>query len=577
MPLKKSIGTRVFGLAVFLLALTIALVGFLLWQVAKLDRELQVLAHRDIPLANSFSRLDEFGLRRRLAFERMFGALNFSPPNEKILAEAQGNYDVFTGKLHDEFANAYQLLGSYDQVAGGNAELAAFTTLLRQMEAAYDPITARQKEILALGRAGDRERASLLLESLGDLQKLVQTQRAELQNGSAKRIEAISRDALGRQARITYLSVAATASTVLLGLLVAFWVTQGLVRPVRLLIGAMHDVQQGRLDLELPVRSNDEIGALTTSFNFFVGELRSKARIRETFGKYIDPRILERVLDTTGAVAHGGDRQVMTVSFGDLVGFTGCSERLTPSNMVRMLNRHFGLQAKAIMEQQGIVDKFIGDAVMSFWGPPFVAPAEHSVLACRAALAQVAALEILQQEVPELTGLRREAPVIDLRLGLAAGEVIVGTIGSENSQSYTVIGDTVNVASRIESANRLYRTRILVSEAVASAVAPHFELREVDSIMVKGKTEAVGIFELLGSVGCLDSAAQTARDHYACGLRDYRAGSWETAQVAFQHCLEDRPADRAARVMIERIATLRAAPRDAAWNGVWKLHSKEAD
>ena len=577
MPINKSIGIRIFGLAIFLLALTIALVGFLLWQVANLNGELQILASRDIPLADSLSRLDEYGLRKRLAFERMNGALNVTPPNAQIMTEAQADFDLYVNKLHDEFGTAYKLLGSNDEDAGGKGEFAGFTVLLGQLEAAYVPLTARQREVITLQRAGDHERAGMLLESLNDMQLLVQTQRAELQNGSAERVEAISRNALGLQSRITYLAVAATASTVSLGLLVALWVTLGLVRPVRSLIGAMNEVQQGRLDLELPVQSSDEIGALTASFNYFVSELRAKAEIRETFGKYVDPRILARMLDHTGAVERGGERQTMTVSFGDLVGFTGSSERFTPATMVRTLNRHFGLQATAIMEHEGIVDKFIGDAVMSFWGPPFVASTEHSLMSCRAALAQIAALEILRQELPELTGLRRDAPGIDMRIGVAAGEVIVGNIGSEHSQSYTVIGDTVNVASRIEAANRFYGTRILVSDTVARDVSQEFELREVDAIAVKGKTEPVGVFELLGATGCLSPALKRACDFYASGLRDYRAGAWDAAQSAFEQSLANRPDDRAAKVMLERIVTLRTAPPNGAWNGIWKMESKGSE
>ena len=343
MPLNKSIGTRVFGLAILLLALTIALVGFLLWQVARLQEELQLLTHRNIPLASSLSRLDEFGLRRRLAFERMFGALNLNPPSEQILAEAQTNYDLFTKKLNGEFEIAESLLAGAGEQEVRSAELGGFLELLKQVKAAYEPITARQQEALELQRKGDHEHANFLLNGLNDLQALVQSQRAQLQNATAHHAEKLAKEALGRQGRITSLSVAATASTVLLGLLIAAWVTQGLVRPVRRLIGAMRDVQEGRLDLELPVLGNDEIGALTSSFNFFVRELRSKAEMKETFGKYVDPRILERVLETAGPVEQGGDRQVMTVGFGDLVGFTGSSERLTPASMVRMLNRHFGL------------------------------------------------------------------------------------------------------------------------------------------------------------------------------------------------------------------------------------------
>lgn len=574
MAFRNSIATRILGLALFLLALTIALVTFLLWQVASMHRELRALTQLDIPLASSFSRVDEYGLRRRMAFERMFGALNLTAPNQGILTEAQEDYDRFTGLMNTELETARKLLALDENTGTDTAKLAAFDTLLRQVEAAYEPITARQREVIELQRRGDHERANLLVEGLNDLQRLVQTQRAELQNGTARRAEEIAQDALGRQQRIMWLTAGATASAVVLGLLVAMLVTNALVRPVHSLIGAMREAQGGRLDIELPVRSTDELGALTSAFNYFVQELRAKAAMRETFGKYVDPRILDRVLDASVAADAGGGREVMTVSFGDLVGFTGMSERLTPANMVRLLNRHFGLQAQAVQDHQGIVDKFIGDSIMAFWGPPFVADSDHAVRACRAALAQLAATDTLRRELPELTGLRRDTPAIDLRIGLATGEVIVGNIGSENTRSFTVIGDTVNLAARLEAANRFYGTRILISENVARDAGPQFEMRELDAIAVKGKVEPVQIFELLGPIGCLNDTAQRARDAFAEGLRAYRAAEWAAAHDAFSRSLALHATDRATQVMLERLAHLRDQPPGEEWDGVWRLETK---
>src|SRR5262249_16405972 len=157
-----------------------------------------------------------------------------------------------------------------------------------------------------------------------------------------------------RQRYVLWLTIAATASTVLLGLVVAALITDRLTQSVRLLASAVREVQQGNLDVQLPIRSTDELGVLTESFNFFVRELRAKAQIKQTFGKYIDPRILERVLLQPGSASVASGRQRMTILFADLVGFTSLSERLTPALMVTLLNRHFGLQALAVQEYQGV-------------------------------------------------------------------------------------------------------------------------------------------------------------------------------------------------------------------------------
>jgi class 3 adenylate cyclase len=345
-------------------------------------------------------------------------------------------------------------------------------------------------------------------------------------------------------------------------------------RPVRSLVSAMHDVQQGNLNVQLPVRSHDEIGRLTDSFNFFTEQLRSKEQMKQIFGRYIDPRILEHVLAQPGAETVAGGRREMTVLFADLVGFTSLSERLTPSLMVTLLNRHFGLQAAAVQEYHGIVDKFVGDSIMAFWGAPFVKPEEHAVLACRAAKAQLEALDTLRRELPEITGLRRDAPTVELRIGICTGEVVVGNIGSENTRSYTVIGDTVNLTARLERANRVYGTQILIAETTAQAVAQKFETREIDVISVKGKTESTRIFELLAPKGQLSGELECLRERYEQGRRAFLAQEWDLAEATFRECLQVRPNDGPSQVLIERTQMLRQHPPGKDWNGTWQLVEK---
>src|SRR5262249_14544210 len=193
--------------------------------------------------------------------------------------------------------------------------------------------------------------------------------------------------------------------------------------------------------------------------------------------------------------------------------------RLVPWWMVTLLNRHFGLQAMAVQEHHGVVDKFVGDCVMAFWGPPFVKPEEHALLACRAAQAQLAARDTLRHELPEITGLRRDIPTVELRIGICTGEVVVGNIGSENTRSYTVIGDTVNLAARLERANRVYGTQILIGETTAQAIGQEFETREIDIISVKGKTETTRIFELLAAKAQFSGELERLRERYEQGRR----------------------------------------------------------
>ena len=348
MPFRRTIAAKIFGLAIILLLLTIGLACFLLYEVTRTKHDLTVVANFDVPLTQSVARLDEFGLRRRLAFERWFGALNAPEPNPEIVAEATGNYALFTRNLTDEFSNARSIIDAYPKNAAGSKTLAEVETLLNQIEPAYQVISNRQREVLDMQRAGEHDKANQHLNLLNDLQRTVQNQRESVNLKMATWSGSATRATEQRELRVFWLTIAATTSTVLLGLAVAALVTDRLSRPVRSLAIAMRDVQQGNLNIELPVGSTDEVGRLTDAFNFFVKELRSKERLKQTFGKYIDPRILEHVLSQPGAEAVGSGRREMTVLFADLVGFTGLSERLAPLLMVRLLNRHFGLQALAV-------------------------------------------------------------------------------------------------------------------------------------------------------------------------------------------------------------------------------------
>jgi adenylate cyclase len=574
MRFRETIAAKIFGLAIILLLLTIALAGFLLYEVTRTTQDLTVVANFDVPLTQSLSRLHDFGLRRRLAFERWFGALNADQPNREVVAEATENYGIFSRKLTEEFLNARRIIEAYPKNAPGSHTLAEVETLLDQIEPAYRTINSRQREVLDMQRAGQHDKANDELNLLNDLQSTVQNQRESVNSKMAAWSAAATKATEKREREVFWLTVAATASTVLLGLAVAALITNRLSRPVRSLATAMHDVQQGNLNIQLPVHSTDEVGRLTDSFNFFVQELRSKERMKQTFGKYIDPRILEQVLAQPGAEAAASGRRDMTVSFADLVGFTSLSERLTPLVMVTLLNRHFGLQAVAVQEHQGIVDKFVGDSIVAFWGPPFVRAEEHAALACRAAQGQLLAIDKLRGELPDVTGLRRDAPPIDLCVGICTGEVVVGNVGSENTRDYTVIGDTVNLAARLERANRVYGTQILINESTAQAIGSQFETRDIDTIAVKGKTETTRIFELMSAAGQLSEESVRLRERYDQALRMYFDQDWDLAEAAFHECLKIRPNDGPSRVLLERIQFLRRNPPGTDWNGVWHLREK---
>ena len=226
-----------------------------------------------------------------------------------------------------------------------------------------------------------------------------------------------------------------------------------------------------------------------------------------------------------------------TLFFSDLVGFTSISERLAPSTLVDLINAYFTEMSAPIRDRSGIIDKYIGDAIMAFWVPPFVDPNDQARLACAAALEQRARLESFRTRVPDVIGLRRDVPLIDFRVALASGEVIVGSIGSETARSFTVMGDTVNFASRLEGANKAYGTNLLIDGATHDMAGEAIETRDIDLIGVVGRDEPVRVYELAAMAGELPPEKRQLFDLYAEGLAHYRAANWVKADAALRRAV----------------------------------------
>ena len=288
------------------------------------------------------------------------------------------------------------------------------------------------------------------------------------------------------QQKAIVISMIVTVLAAVLGLMFAIFVSTGITRPVRRLLDGTRAVEAGRLDGSIDVTTRDEIGQLTSAFNNMVEQLRHKEKMRETFGRYIDPRVVAGLIDRQSQSAADGERRVMTVLFCDMKGFTSLSEGMTPQGLVKVMNHYLSTMSGPIRTHHGIIDKYIGDAIMAYWGPPFNEDGEQAQLACLAAIDMARRGAALRTELPELLGVRTVPSDCDVRIGVATGEVLVGSIGSEFMMSYTVMGDAVNLASRLEGANKIYGSHSLVSAPTIALAGDVIEFREIDRLVVVG-------------------------------------------------------------------------------------------
>jgi adenylate cyclase len=295
-------------------------------------------------------------------------------------------------------------------------------------------------------------------------------------------------------------------------------------------------------------------------------EAREKRWLRQAFGRYVAPSVVESIIKDPSRLELGGEELETTVLFADLEGFTNFSEAMSPQALIKLLNDYFTPMTRIIMAHRGTLDKYIGDALMALWGAPVPLP-DHALRACQAALEMEQAMAELQK-----TWQARGLPLLVARFGLHTGPVVAGNVGSRERFDYTVLGDTVNLASRLEGVNKVYGTRILLSGETGKRVQEHLVLRELDLVQVKGRGQPVPIYELVGSSSSEGSPAWLAV--FAAGLQAYRNRDWDQASAAFREVLHLRPGDRPAQAFLERCQVFAAAPPPPDWRGVFILESK---
>ncbi len=307
-------------------------------------------------------------------------------------------------------------------------------------------------------------------------------------------------------------------------------------------------------------------GAITSYRMIF--EEREKRRVRKTFERYVSPGVIRLIeQDPKKYFKPGGESKELTIMFSDIRSFTSISEGLTPNELVRLLNEYLGEMTDILFQRWGTLDKYIGDAVMAFWGSPF--PQEdHAFRACACALDMTARLEELNLKW-ELEGRKP----LSIGLGINTGQVSVGNMGSERRFSWTVMGDPVNLASRLEGLNKEYHTTRIVSENTYARVRDHFLFRELDCISVKGKLKPVVIYELVGHNKDQARFVELLR-LYEQARGAYQRQSWDEAAQRFETVLSRYPSDGPSQVFLQRAREFVQESPAPGWDGVYVMKTK---
>ncbi|MCA9674756.1 MAG: adenylate/guanylate cyclase domain-containing protein [Kofleriaceae bacterium] len=298
-------------------------------------------------------------------------------------------------------------------------------------------------------------------------------------------------------------------------------------------------------------------------------ERRGRRFVQEALGRYTSRELVRELMAHPEHLSlEWGESREMSVYFSDIAGFTTISEGLPPERLVALLNEYLTHMTDLVLAHGGVVDKYIGDAVMAFWGAP-LPDKDHAIKAVRCALA-------MRKKCDELraTWQAEYGAEVRARAGVNSGKAVVGNMGSKHKYNYTVMGDMVNLASRLEGANKPYGTYLMISEFTHARVADHVDVRELDYLTVKGKEQPVRVFEVLDEKGRSEPAALRAVARYHEGLGRYRERDFAGAIAAFEAALQEKPDDRPSLMYIERCRHFQDAPPPDDWDGVWRLAEK---
>ena len=315
------------------------------------------------------------------------------------------------------------------------------------------------------------------------------------------------------------------------------------------------------------------LGIISSTFAVLLvtsaSERRQRRFVQGALGMYTSPALVKELIEHPEHLTlEWGQKREMTVYFSDIAGFTTISEGLPPDKLVALLNDYLTHMTDLVLEHGGIVDKYIGDAVMAFWGAP-LANANHAEAGVRCAIAMRARCEEMRPKWQAEYGVD-----VTARSGLSSGEVVVGNMGSKHKLNYTVMGDMVNLASRLEGANKAYGTYLMISETCHAKVKDLVEWRELDYLAVKGKEKPVRVFEVLGLKGTMDEDLRGRLAAFTSALERYRARDFTGALAGFEAILSGAPDDGPSKAYVERCRYFLEEPPGEAWDGVWHMKEK---
>lgn len=304
----------------------------------------------------------------------------------------------------------------------------------------------------------------------------------------------------------------------------------------------------------------------STLVTLYLHESKQKKYIHDAFSKYVAPEVVTQLIKNPEKLKLGGERREISIFFSDIRGFTTFSEALTPEKLVHLLNEYLTAMTDIIMEHGGVVDKYIGDAIMAFWGAP-IEQEDHALRAAKATIAMNEKLKIMQKKWE-----KEGYPNVEIGAGINTGPAVIGNMGSQNRFNYTAMGDTINLGSRLEGITKEYGVKTIIAETTKNKLDGTFAIRELDLVRVKGKKEPIRIFELIGMKKDLTDKQKHIIKHFEAGLEKYRAKEFKKAKEDFAKASNE--GDKTSEIYLERCDHFIKEHPGKDWDCVWVMKTK---
>ena len=326
--------------------------------------------------------------------------------------------------------------------------------------------------------------------------------------------------------------------------------------------------QQGIVVSMVPNAFAVILSVILINGRFYLNEMGQKAYIKDAFGQYLSPTVVADLVKDPDKLTLGGEEREMTAYFSDIAGFSTFSEGMTPTQLVEFLNEYLTEMCDLIIASDGTIDKFEGDAIIAFWGAPIDQPF-HARQACFASIDMNKALMNLREH-----WMGQGLPKVSVRMGVNTGRMVVGNMGSSQRINYTIMGDAVNLAARLEGANKAFGSDLMISEATYLQCADDVDVRELDIIRVVGKAEPIRVYQLLDRKNQTSGTLADVVERYGQGLKLIRDRNFVDAEAAFKTCVDLMPDDGPSKTHLARVEDFLRTPPPADWDGVMELKEK---